>query len=168
MWTHSNFIGNPPKGFASWTNFCNAEHKYGVTIAATNGDMMEVKNKAGNWDFNPMPIEKDPSGKDLKEPGAKGDLGKIPVARGAVHYFPRAITAIAELSAIGARKYSWKGWESVPDGINRYGDALLRHECKLEQGFESRDPDTGILEVTAVAWNAMARLELILREKENG
>lgn len=111
--------------------------------------------------------DKDPSGKDLKEPGTKGDKGKAPVCRGAFHYFPRAIRAIAELSEIGAKKYSWKGWESVPDGIHRYGDAAGRHELCIEDDYTRRDRDTGVLEATAVAWNVMARLELILREKEN-
>lgn len=111
-------------------------------------------------------IERDPNGKDLKAGGAKADAGKIPVTRGALHYFPRAILAVAELSQIGATKYSWKGWESVPDGINRYGDAMGRHELRIQGDFSRRDPDTNVLEATAVAWNALARLELILRESE--
>ena len=74
---------------------------------------------------------------------------------------------MAELSTIGAKKYSWKGWEAVPDGIHRYGDALGRHELRIESDYTRRDPDTGVLETTAVAWNALARLELILRERES-
>lgn len=111
-------------------------------------------------------LEKDPNGVDLKAGGAKADAGKAPVVRGALHYFPRAIAAVAELSAIGANKYSWKGWESVPDGIHRYGDAMGRHELRIEDDYAKKDPDTGVLEATAVAWNALARLELILRENE--
>ena|SRR3990167_4098305 len=107
--------------------------------------------------------ERDPNGLKLKQPGAKADSGKVCVTRGCLHYFPRALTAIAELSTIGARKYSWKGWASVPDGINRYGDALGRHELQIEGDFTRRDPDTGVLEAAAVAWNALARLELILQ-----
>lgn len=112
--------------------------------------------------------ETDPNGLELKTPGAKADAGKSPVVRGALHYFPRAISACAELSSIGAKKYSWKGWASVSDGINRYGDAMGRHELRIEDDFSRRDPDTGVLEATAVAWNALARLELILREQKRG
>ena len=108
--------------------------------------------------------EQDPSGLAAGQAGAKLDAGKVAVTRGGLHYFPRAITAVAELSGIGARKYSWKGWEKVADGINRYGDAMGRHELRIEGDFSRRDPDTGVLEATAVAWNALARLELILRE----
>lgn len=111
--------------------------------------------------------EQDPNGKDLKAGGAKADAGKVAVVRGGLHYFPRAITEVARLSGIGANKYSWRGWESVPDGINRYGDAMGRHELKIEGDFTRLDPETGVLEATAVAWNALARLELILRENES-
>lgn len=108
--------------------------------------------------------DKDPSGKSLKEPGTKGDAGKPPVTRGCLHYFPRALAAVSILSGIGANKYSWKGWETVPDGINRYSDGLGRHELRIEGDYTRRDDDTGVLEATAVAWNALERLELFLRE----
>jgi hypothetical protein len=108
--------------------------------------------------------EVDPNGLDAKQPGAKLDAGKAPVARGALHYFPRAIAAVSVLSSIGAKKYTWKGWQDVPDGVNRYGDAAARHEGHLDVGFHARDPDTGVLELTAVAWNDLARLEIYLRE----
>lgn len=116
--------------------------------------------------LKPRGVEQDPYGKHDKEPGSKLDAGKVSVTRGCLHYFPRAITAVAELSTIGAKKYSWKGWESVPDGIHRYGDALGRHELCIEGDYTRRDRDTGVLEATAVAWNALARLELVLREME--
>ena len=116
--------------------------------------------------FMNQPLEKDPNGIPLKQPGAKADAGKRPVMRGVLHYFPRALTAVAELSEIGARKYSWKGWEKVPDGVIRYGDAMCRHELRIEDDFTRRDPDTGVLEACAVAWNALARLELILRNNK--
>lgn len=111
--------------------------------------------------------ESDPNGLELKTAGAKADAGKIAVGRGCFHYFPRALLAVAELSTIGARKYSWKGWASVSDGIHRYTDAMARHELQIEDCFTKRDSDTGVLEATAVAWNALARLELIIRELES-
>ena len=111
--------------------------------------------------------ETDPNGIPQGHPGAKLDGNKISVCRGALHYFPRAIRAIAELSTIGAKKYSWKGWQDVPNGIYRYGDAMARHELCIEDDFSRRDEDTGALEATAVAWNAVARLELILREMQS-
>jgi hypothetical protein len=118
--------------------------------------------------------EYDPNGKAPGEPGAKLDAGKSPVFRGALSYFPRALMAVAEVSQYGANKYSWKGWESVPDGFNRYSDAMVRHLAKeevegpydLEILNDSKFP-ARILHAQQVAWNALARLELLLKEKES-
>jgi len=108
--------------------------------------------------------EKDPNGKNPHEAGAKLDSGKAPVFRGLLDYFPRACLAVASVSAAGARKYAWKGWEDVPDGINRYSDALGRHIVNM--GIEGAyDPD-GFLHRAQIAWNALAALELFLREQE--
>ena len=110
-------------------------------------------------------VEKDPNGLNAKEPGSKLDAGKVEVLRGAISYFPRALLEVARVSQVGARKYSWKGWESVPNGIQRYGDALARHLVDDSINGEY-DKDTGLLHAAQIAWNALARLELILREKE--
>lgn len=114
-------------------------------------------------------IEVDPSGKVAKEPGAKLDAGKAPIMRGVLQYFPRALWAVANLSQLGANKYSWKGWEKVPDGINRYGDALGRHILKeeIEGPYDLDFPNDRVLHATEQAWNALARLELILRDIQN-
>jgi hypothetical protein len=106
--------------------------------------------------------EQDPNGKNSKEPGSKLDAGKSPVFQGLLDYFPRACLAVADVSAAGARKYSWKGWESVPDGVQRYSDALGRHLVneRIDGPF---DPD-GFLHAAQVAWNALAVLELKLKE----
>lgn len=48
----------------------------------------------------------------------------------------------------------------VDDGIARYTDAMDRHNL---EGIESHD-DSGLLHAAQVAWNALARLELMLRE----
>ena len=108
--------------------------------------------------------ERDPHGVDAHEPGAKLDAGKSPVMLGLLTQFPRACIAVAEVSAFGAEKYTWGGWKSVPDGARRYGDALVRHVCKEKIEGEV-DSDSGLLHVAHEAWNALARLELILKER---
>jgi hypothetical protein len=95
----------------------------------------------------------------------KYDGGKPCSFRGAIEYFPRAISAVAEISTFGAQKYAWKGWEGVDDGINRYSDAMVRHMLKEAMG-EEVDPDSGLLHAAHLAWGALARLELILRERK--
>ena len=107
--------------------------------------------------------ERDPNGISPNQPGAKLDAGKAPVIRGALQYFPRAIEAVSHVSLFGATKYTWNGWESVPDGVNRYSDAMGRH--LIGESIDGpTDPATGLSHAAQVAWNALARLELMLRD----
>jgi hypothetical protein len=107
--------------------------------------------------------EFDPTGKDPNEPGAKLDAGKAPIMRGAILYFPRALEAVAAVSAFGASKYTWGGWESVPEGFERYSDALGRH--LIGEAIDGpTGPATGLSHAAQAAWNALARLELLLRK----
>lgn len=112
-------------------------------------------------------MESDPNGRSPHEPGAKLDAGKPCLFRGAIDYFPRAIEQVAAVSTFGASKYAWKGWETVPEGIERYSDAMVRHLTSASKG-ELKDPDSGFLHAAHTAWNALARLELMLREMESG
>lgn len=111
----------------------------------------------------------DPKGLDAKAPGAKLDGGKPQVVSGVVGYFPRAVEAVAKLSGHGAEKYSWGGWASVEDGVRRYSDGLGRHITQeaIEGPYDLEWLNKyghHVLHATAVAWNALARLELMLRE----
>ena len=110
--------------------------------------------------------EADPTGRNPHEPGAKLDAGKACAFRGAIDYFPRAILSVAAVSTFGASKYAWKGWETVPEGFERYSDAMVRHLLAEGQG-EATDNDSGLPHAAHAAWNALARLELMLREEEN-
>lgn len=95
----------------------------------------------------------------------KLDGGKVAVFQGAIDYFPRAIEAVASISQFGASKYAWKGWEGVEDGYNRYSNAMVRH--LLKPGIEGPfDSDSKLLHDAHCAWNAMARLEIRLKEME--
>ena len=106
--------------------------------------------------------ETDPTGRAPFEPGAKLDSGKPMVMRGVLQYFPRALAAVAAVSEFGAKKYAWSGWEAVPDGVQRYSDAMGRH--LLGEAIDGAlDPQTGLHHDAQVAWNALARLELRLR-----
>ena len=113
----------------------------------------------------PPKDEEDPNGIPLKQPGAKADANKSPVTQGCLQYFPRALLEVAKVSLKGAEKYSWKGWEHVDDGQTRYNNALGRH-ILYEAIDGPYDSDTGELHAAQIAWNALARLELILRGDE--
>jgi len=113
-------------------------------------------------EYRPM-IEGDPDGLRQHEAGAKLDAGKPDTSL--LLMFGRALTEVARVGTFGANKYSRGGWQSVKDGSTRYTAALLRH--LLKEDHEEMDSDIGLLHASAVAWNALARLELILKERED-
>ena len=84
--------------------------------------------------------EKDPNGIEQHQPGAKLDAGK-PMA-GVLGDFGLALMAVAEVGTFGAKKYSRGGWQSVPNGIERYTDAAWRHLLKESQ--EPHDRESGL------------------------
>jgi hypothetical protein len=106
--------------------------------------------------------ERDPHGKPAKAPGAKLDAGKIRpdlIFRG----FARALKEVARVGTFGADKYSDDGWMVVENGRVRYTDALYRHLLQESIG-EVVDPESELHHAAHSAWNALARLELMLRE----
>lgn len=109
--------------------------------------------------------ETDPSGRSAHESGAKLDAGKPDIAL-VLGSFARALWEIAVLGTKGAIKYSPDGWLKVPNGINRYDSASLRHWLKEKMG-EEIDPDMEVLHAVQTAWNSLARLELLLRQRDD-
>lgn len=97
--------------------------------------------------------------------GVKLDQGKPCIFQAIISDFPRAVETIAALSDFGAAKYSRHNWWKVSDGVSRYSDAMVRHLVQEGKG-EVLDPESGFHHAASVAWNALARLELMLREKE--
>lgn len=111
-----------------------------------------------------VPIETDPHGIDAHTPGAKLDAGKVRPGL-VLGNFARALLAVSAVGTYGAAKYSDNGWVSVPNGIDRYDDAKMRHWLKDKIG-EQVDPDTMLSHAAHEAWNALARLDLLIREQE--
>jgi len=107
--------------------------------------------------------ESDPTGRKPNDPGAKLDQGKNRL--GLVMFgFSKALQAVGRVGTYGAQKYSDNGWMQVPDGKARYTDAMLRHLMSEADG-EEIDPSTGLMHAAQTCWNALARLEFMLREK---
>jgi hypothetical protein len=104
--------------------------------------------------------EIDPTGRAAHDAGAKLDKGK-PRAGLVLLGFARALKAVTEVGTFGAAKYSDNGWKQVPAGIDRYTDAMLRH-LLAEGAGDVLDEDSGLLHAAHSAWNALARLELML------
>lgn len=74
----------------------------------------------------------------------------------------RALQSVSEVATFGANKYTDDGWREVPDGVRRYTDAMLRH-LLAEASGEVNDPESGLPHAAHIAWNALARLDLMLR-----
>jgi len=124
--------------------------------------MTASRRGAGSFMVGPANTEQDPNGRDPHEAGAKLDHGKNRLGL-VLHGFARALIAVGDVGTYGANKYTPNGWMSVPGGPERYTDAMYRHLLKEAAG-EEYDADSGLLHAASAAWNALARLELMLRE----
>ena len=81
--------------------------------------------------------------------------------------FPKALEAVVMCSQYGHEKYKetdedYLNYTRVDGGSKTYADAGLRH--RLEQG---NDLESGLPHQFHVAWNALAELELWIKENEN-
>lgn len=83
--------------------------------------------------------ETDPNGLNSSDPGAKNDSGKdnwsllpLEVIRGVVRVMTK-----------GAAKYSPNGWKEVPNAIDRYHSAMMRHWVKMSIEKEYIDNGDG-------------------------
>ena len=110
-------------------------------------------------------IEKDPNGLNQHQAGAKLDNGTNRIGL-VINGSSRAISLGSGVGTYGANKYSDNGWMEVENGVARYTDAMYRHLMSEASG-ELKDADTDILHAAHAAWNALARLDLMLREVES-
>lgn len=104
--------------------------------------------------------ERDPNGKSQHEKGSKLDHGKPRVGL-VMGGFQAALMEVAKVGTFGANKYTDNGWMSVPNGQDRYTDAMMRHWL-YECGGQDIDPESDLLHAAHLAWNALARLQLMI------
>jgi hypothetical protein len=137
------------------TRFLNEENMVDHTRNDAQADLFKRKMDDS---------ETDPGGLGQHTPGAKLDKGKVRPGL-VLGGFARALLRVSDVGTGGAIKYTDNGWMEVVDGEARYDDAKLRHWLTEKTG-EPLDPDTKIEHAAHEAWNSLARLELMLREKE--
>src|ERR1044071_8702488 len=93
----------------------------------------------------------------------KQKAAKVPVWQGVLEYFPKALHAVGAISKMGAQKHN-EGkmptkWRQYP--VDVYADALARHILEENKG-DVYDSESKMLHAGHEAWNALARLELLL------
>lgn len=93
-------------------------------------------------------------------PSKKHDQGKPPVYS-LLEYFPDALIEVAKVNAFGATNHGWHTWHTIDNPLPRYASAQLRHEFAQCMG-QPVDEESGLLHQAHVAWNALARLQLML------
>ena len=108
--------------------------------------------------------EYDPNGYSQNQAGAKLDAGKSRPHL-MLEAFAPALSKIAEVTTVGAKKYTPNGWMEVPNGIARYKDAAYRHQLSFWQG-DKIDADTGCDHEAQVIWNLLAAYTLRLRKEK--
>lgn len=72
---------------------------------------------------------------------------------------PLAIDDMAKVLTFGAYKYAPENWRNIPNGVERYKAALLRHAFAMLRG-EQLDPETGLPHAAHVMCCASFVLEL--------
>lgn len=89
--------------------------------------------------------------------GLRYNDGKIPFQ----YFAPEALLELGKHYQRGNAKYEPRNWERGMDWSICF-DSLQRHAWAW-LGGEDRDPETGSLHMTAVAWNAIALIVYSIR-----
>jgi len=72
---------------------------------------------------------------------------------------PEAIEQMAQVLTFGAKKYAPGGWRHVPDALQRYQAAMLRHAFAMQKG-EVNDAESGLPHAAHVMCCAAFIIEL--------
>ena len=96
------------------------------------------------------------------EIGRKDDSSKV--LAGTLLEFPLALLAVSWVATFGVKKYSRGNWQYLDDARERYTDAMMRHLLEGD-GCDDGPGGSNLLHEAHFVWNALARLELRLREE---
>lgn len=78
---------------------------------------------------------------------------------------------VVKVYTFGAKKYAPNSWRNLPDGMERYKAALLRHLVAFDNG-EEFDEESQLPALAHMAWNAIAMLAIwhdkkkVMKEKK--
>jgi hypothetical protein len=146
--------------------FYPADFHDGALLALDNMVYESVGRKGRRWWrrvwLNPIVAQPDEDRDHpvMKLPLAAAERKAIPLARGLLDYFPKALAEVARLSAAATAQHHpdkemhWDRAKS-PD----HADCIMRH--LLDRGTEDAD---GFLHDVKVAWRALALAEIALEK----
>ncbi len=82
--------------------------------------------------------------------------------------FPRALRAVATVTAYGASKHAPRGWQTFdPEyGVVYHTSKIGRHLLDRELDGEINHSDGDLLHAAQVCWNALALLENVIKIQE--
>lgn len=97
--------------------------------------------------------------------GVKHNKGKLPLDTMITKQFPNALEAVCKATVFGHEYYKefdadWLNYQRVEGGSQVYAEAMLRHNMD-KVGLDDK---SGLPHIYHVVWNAMAMLELWLKE----
>lgn len=97
--------------------------------------------------------------------GLKYDTGKVRLSL-LMRGMAKTLIGVARVLTFGAEKYEAHSWQTVPNGKERYTDALYRHLLAYESG-EELDKESGLHHLHHALCNLLFITELTEREKNN-
>lgn len=103
--------------------------------------------------------------------GVKNDSDKLPYYTVLFKQFPLALQEVMKCSKAGNNKYhetdlDWMNFSRVDNAETRYRNAMLRHMTEYGS-VEDMEEYGGMTHEGAVVWNALADLEVNLRNKND-
>ena len=100
----------------------------------------------------------------MNEIGTKYDQGKPRLSEMIVD-FQEPMKELCKVWEFGANKYGKSNWKYVQNGVDRYSNALIRHLLAEDENLH--DDESSLLHASHIAFNALARLYFILKERES-
>lgn len=101
-------------------------------------------------------------------PATEEKYTKPPIYEGCIGRFPLALVEVSKVSAWGTKKHevplSDMSYLNVPDAYSVYTNALARHMVKEAADGPLNAQDANLLHAAQAAWNALARLEVLMRD----
>lgn len=95
------------------------------------------------------------------------DRKTSPVFSGVMMYFPDALLAVSQHSYRGNQKHNpGQPMHWAREKSSDQADCVARHLIDIGPNWDALDPETGSYHATALAWRALALLQLVLEKSK--